>query len=108
MAFGPRHDLMISATVFAAVMFDSWALRPNCRSPPGVCVSVVVLVGCRVSRANASHTHNNHWRLHFEGMILEALYRRKRGSRISRGGVSCLLVPCSSYATFCYQKPTAS
>lgn len=51
MALGPRHDLMISATlisvidlfpadqaveephVFAAVMFDSCALRPVCLSP---------------------------------------------------------------------------
>ena len=47
MALGPRHDRMMSATVLAAVMLESWALRPNCRSPPGVCVSGVVLVGCQ-------------------------------------------------------------
>lgn len=27
-ALGPRHDRMMSATVFAAAMFDSCALRP--------------------------------------------------------------------------------
>lgn len=29
MALGPRHERMISATVFAAAMLESWALRPT-------------------------------------------------------------------------------
>jgi hypothetical protein len=66
MALGPRHDLMMSATVLAAVMLDICALRPNCRSPPGVWVSVVVLVGCRCFTPAIAHTHNNYGRLHLE------------------------------------------
>jgi hypothetical protein len=35
---GPRHDRMMSATVFAAVMLDIWAWRPVWRSPLPVSV----------------------------------------------------------------------
>lgn len=33
-AFGPKHDRITSATVFAATIFAIWALRPVCRSGP--------------------------------------------------------------------------
>jgi hypothetical protein len=80
MALGPRHDLMMSATVLAAVMLESWALRPNCRSPPGVCVSVVgVLVGGRSVQMRGTLTHNYHGRLHLDGVSKQTLLRRKRG-----------------------------
>lgn len=42
MALGPKHDRMMSETVFAAVILESCALRPNWRSPPGVWVSVML------------------------------------------------------------------
>jgi hypothetical protein len=65
MALGPRHDRMISATVFAAVMLESWALRPNCRSPPPP-VSVLRLAGEACEGCQTKHTHNYHRRLHLE------------------------------------------
>jgi hypothetical protein len=101
MALGPRHDLMMSATVFAAVMLESWALRPNCRSPPGVCVSVVVLVGWS-SRTRGKRTHNYHGRLHLEDSSKQTLLGRTRGLfGVTGRGVS-FAVPGSStmHATF--------
>jgi hypothetical protein len=71
---------MMSATVFAAVMLESWALRPNCRSPPGVCVSVVVvLVGGRSAKMRGEPTHNYHGRLHLESASKQTLLERERG-----------------------------
>ena len=90
-AFGPRHDLMISATlwrvslhyagldtrlwayVFAAVIFDSWALRPTCLSPD--CVSWrAVSPSYSLNRypCACGHllTHHHHWGLHLCGFSL--------------------------------------
>jgi hypothetical protein len=55
MALGPRHDRMMSATVFAAVMLESWALRPNDRSPPPP-VSGLLLVGGACELPNKTYS----------------------------------------------------
>jgi hypothetical protein len=116
-ALGPRHDLMMSATVFAAVMLESCALRPNCRSPPGVCVSAVVSVGCGYSQAKTEHTHDDYWRLHFEDSGRKNTTQRKQGCEVTKWGVSCVwcLTALPSYqkhlnrdATTAFSAPASS
>jgi hypothetical protein len=103
MALGPRHDRMMSATVLAAVMLEIWALRPNCRSPPGVCVSVVGVSweGCGRGRAAAGgqRTHDNHGRLHVGDVAVGWRQGKRRGVDWRRRGVSRYLSAASSSAT---------
>ena len=86
MALGPRHDRIMSATlqpfnirfphcfrfwlayVFAAVIFDSCALRPTCLSP--ACVSTRNQSGLSLLAAIiGGFTHNHHWSLHLESIV---------------------------------------
>jgi hypothetical protein len=103
MALGPRHDRMMSATVLAAVMLEIWALRPNCRSPPGVCVSVVGVSweagGRGRAAAGGQRTHNNHGRLHVGVVAVGWRQGKRRGVDWRRRGVSRYLSAASSSAT---------
>ena len=78
MALGPRHDRMMSATlgrsaavrwralthVLAAVMLDSWALRPNCLSPPGAWASGQVSWASLARIKARARTHDHDGSLH--------------------------------------------
>jgi hypothetical protein len=103
MALGPRHDRMMSATVLAAVMLEIWALRPNCRSPPGVCVSVVGVSWEPGRRGRVAEgrqrTHDNHGRLHVGGVAVGWRQGKRRGVDWRRRGVSRYLSAASSSAT---------
>ena len=78
---------MISATVLAAVMFEICALRPNWRSPPGVCVSVWGIRHLLYQRRVTTHTHNNHRRLHLESTYLKYLYSERGDVKLGTRGV---------------------
>jgi hypothetical protein len=84
-------------------MLEIWALRPNCRSPPGVCVSVVGVSweGCGRGRAAAGgqRTHDNHGRLHVGDVAVGWRQGKRRGVDWRRRGVSRYLSAASSSAT---------
>jgi hypothetical protein len=84
-------------------MLEIWALRPNCRSPPGVCVSVVGVSweGCGRGRvaAGGQRTHDNHGRLHVGDVAVGWRQGKRRGVDWRRRGVSRYLSAASSSAT---------
>jgi hypothetical protein len=84
-------------------MLEIWALRPNCRSPPGVCVSVVGVSweGCGRRRVatGGQRTHYNHGRLHVGDVAVGWRQGKRRGVDWRRRGVSRYLSAASSSAT---------